>query len=40
MSTDLDDLLEALDAADNGVRNLYRQLADDPDLARDPSGGP
>jgi hypothetical protein len=30
---DLDGLLEALDAADDAVRRIYRKLADDPDLA-------
>jgi hypothetical protein len=29
----IDSLLEALDAADTAVRNIYRALADDPDLA-------
>jgi|HubBroStandDraft_1064217.scaffolds.fasta_scaffold670469_1 hypothetical protein len=32
-ASDLDTLLEALDRADTAVRALYRQLADDPDLA-------
>jgi len=32
-SGDLDGLLEALDEADAALRALYRQLADDPDLA-------
>jgi hypothetical protein len=32
-ASDLDTLLEALDRADTAVRALYRQLADNPDLA-------
>jgi len=36
---DLDALLEALDAADSAVREVYRKLADDPDLAPEHEGG-
>ncbi len=45
IAPDLDALLEALDSADTAVREIYRKIADDPDLAdeyeaglRDPLG--
>jgi hypothetical protein len=39
MNTDLDALLEALDAADTAVREIYRRLAEDPDRADEYEAG-